>query len=266
MGIRRASLRFIVGEIYEGLNPVFVLSVLGIAFCPVLDNGDAFPLLFGSHAPGVVYYFYYSVSNGFYGEFVIPALAALPYAFSYGRDVKHNLLYASASRAGFYGYCMGKLLSAFFSAFAACACGLFLFAAFCRFFTPVVTAEYLPEFEGFPFYPLLALGGGEAYLAVLIFLQGIWSGILALGGLCLSAWTLDVASGAAAVAAFPYCLEMLAVFADVPVEWRPGGWFRAFMSPFSDGMTVVCCLALAVAAAGIFGAIFIRKVRRQFYG
>lgn len=258
---------YLTQEIRESCNRMFLLSIIGILGCLVLDNAHAMTLLLRNDIAGidVLYYLKFSLNHGFYGMFVIPLMAALPYGLCYYRDVRAGITRSVISKTGIKVYCVGKMISTFLSGFLSCACSLGLFSAFICCYRPLFDREVIAEWMGMPFDRLLISGQYMQYLWIRFLLYGVWCGIWCLFALCISSYVQNAYVILASVTVILFGWNTIYNVLDINVAYRPSGWFSCSAGLGSDTVIVVSCILFTLFMLGLSWVIFYRKVRQNLY-
>lgn len=264
---KNSTARYLRQETGESLQGMFLIAVAGIIVCLILDNAGTIPLLWRRDIEdiSVLYYLYYAVNGGFYGLFVIPAIAALPYGLGYFRDRQAGIVRTVISKTGIKTYCAGKMTGAFLSGSLSCVCGMGMFSLFVSYFHPWGTRNLAVEYEGMPFNSWIVSGQYVRYFLLRVFLYGIWCGLWCLVALCISGYVKNAYVILASVTVILFAFNTLNNVCNVNVCWRPSSWFSGSYSLGSDGKTLLGCLLFAAFLLAFVWHMFYRKVRKNLY-
>ena len=110
---KRALPRLFGAEFKRSLTVRFLLVPVGVVLCICLDTWNQIPFMWTSPETMDVYYYWCNsfIFGGFYGIYVVPMLAALPYAVSFCEEYNTNMLRVLLMKAGKKKYCMSKVLT-----------------------------------------------------------------------------------------------------------------------------------------------------------
>lgn len=261
------TIHYVLQELRESFNRMFLLAIAGILVCLVLDNVNFIPLIWKNNIPeiNVLFYLRASLSKGFYGFFVIPLMAALPYSLGYYRDVRAGITGTVISKTGLTIYCRGKMLAAFLSGFLSCVCGIGIFTAFVSCFRPLGVREQAVEYEDWPFGGYYISERYVTYLLIRLLLFGIWCGIWSLVALCISAYVRNASVVLASVTVFLFCWNTFNNLLPVNVAYRPSCWFSCTYGLGSDTETTVGCVLFTLIMLSVSWLVFYRKVKQNLY-
>lgn len=259
--------RYLLQELRESLRRMFLLAVAGIIVCLVLDNVNDIPLIWQKDIQdvSVLYYLYDSVNMGFYGMFVIPLMAALPYGLGYYRDEHAGITRTVISKTGIKTYCTGKALTAFVSGFLSCVCGIGIFSVFISGFKPWGTQNLAVEYEGMPFDRWVMDGRYIEYFLIRVFLLGIWCGICGLAALCISSYVKNASVVVASVTVVLFGWNMVNNILEISVAYRPASWFSGSYGLGQDRKTLAACLLFTVFSISALVTVFYKRVKKNLY-
>lgn len=254
-------------DLLQGFRLHFLLSVVGVFLCLVLDNGEflrnsihnpyADPYAEGSTLC-VLYFYFNAVSmGGVFSAYVIPILAAVPYAASYALEAENRMVIYKAVRAGNRSYFRSKILVSALTGGACTALGSLLFMGALSTYLPITTPAMLQSaqaflYQQFPGFPWVLI-----YLA---FLSGtLW----AVSGMCISAF---LPSPYLAMC-FPMILQFLLVETGrllvLPPEYRLDLLLNGRSGLGSDWGTLIFLTFFTFGAVILSGILFRKQCERS---
>ncbi len=262
---KRALPRLFGAEFKRSLTVRLFLVAVGVVLCICLDTWNQIPLMRTSPDTMDVHYYWCNsfIFGGFYGIYVIPMLAALPYAVSFCEEYNTNMLKCLLMKAGKKKYCISKVLTAYFSGALSVSAGGTIFILLANSSVQLFNRARLPEAEAFPYYEFLLQGNAACYFMAVIFLLFLNGGLWATAALLVSSYFPNIY----VTAASPLILSFLAgrayLVLKIPVRLRLDLWLQGRSSAGTDQLTILCS-ALAVAGLTyVFGILFYRKLKRR---
>lgn len=264
---RKNTLHYLTQEIRDSFNRMFLLAIAGIVGCVLLDNVFAVPLIWKMTIGeiNVLYYLRESLCVGFYGLFVIPLMTALPYSLGYYRDIQAGITRNVISKTGMTVYCVGKMVSVFFSGFLSCVCGLGIFSILVSCFRPLGIKEQAMEYEGMPFSGYYISEQYTTYLLIRLLLFGVWCGLWCLVALCVSAYVQKASIILASITVLLFAWNTLNNLLGIHAVYRPASWFSGYYGLGSDTATAMGCVLFTLATVSVLWFIFHRKVKQNLY-
>lgn len=210
--------------------------------------------------PCVILYHFDSVTyTGMFGLHFSAMLAALPAAGQYAEEYKMSPYMLTRSSTLRYG--LAKMLCAALCGGLALMLGIALNFALLSIKFPLVSRQFLLEFQGMPYYELMAQKGGIGYAAVcvyLAFLRGFfWGG----AAMCVSAFLQDIFIVTASPMVFSFLFNQLGRFSGLKVEQRPDRWLVAYSWLGSAGRTLAASSAFILLIWVLCCFIFVKKLK-----
>jgi len=144
---KRALPRLFGAEFKRSLTVRFFIVPVGVVLCICLDTWNQIPFMWTSPETMDVYYYWCNsfIFGGFYGIYVVPMLAALPYAVSFCEEYNTNMLRVLLMKAGKKKYCMSKVLTTFLSGALSVSAGGITFILLANSFVQLFNRARLPE-------------------------------------------------------------------------------------------------------------------------
>ncbi|MGI5986223.1 MAG: hypothetical protein ACOX7O_10290 [Oscillospiraceae bacterium] len=249
----------------------FLVAVILVVLCIAFDSWNE--LIFIIREPeniGAFYYYFNSLSfGGTYSGYLLPMLAALPFAASYCIEDQSNMINFIVARADKKKYCLSKILVSAISGGLVLALGGLLLVLLLTIRIPLVTDDevMLMTMNRYPFYTLLAKGNGAGYFAAMFYLAFLRGFLYAAAALTVSAYFTNKY----VTVASPFIVSFLLIRAynllHIPGNFRLNLLLNARAGLGSDRATLLITSAVVLAIATICGYIFMRRViRRMEYG
>lgn len=262
---KKVFLNLLLADFKRALSIPLLEAVILVMLCLALDSwGDLNFIITSPKKIDVCYYYFNSVSfGGTYSGYLLPMLAALPFAASYCMEERSNMINFIIARSDKRRYCLSKLLVSAVSGGLALALGSFLFILLLSFRLPLITDAKLLEMTGFPLYNLLAKGTGVWYFAAAIYLAFLRGFLCASTAIAVSSYFTNKY----VTIASPFILSFLLVRAynllRVPGNFRLDYWLKERAGFGSDSENLLVTSAVVLAIAAICGYVFMRRVRRR---
>ena len=256
-------------DLFQGFRLHFLLSVVGVFLCLVLDNGEflrnsihnpyADPYAEGSILC-VLYFYFNAVSmGGVFSAYVIPILAAVPYAASYALEAENRMVIYKAVRAGNRSYFRSKILVSALTGGACTALGSLLFMGALSTYFPITTPAMLHSAQAFPYHQLLKLG----FPWVLIYLSFLSGSLWAVTGMCISAFLPSPYLAMCFPMIFQFLLVEAGRLLGIPSEYRLDLLLNGRSGLGSDSGTLLFLTILTVGAVILSGILFRKQCERS---
>ena len=262
---KRALPRLFGAEFKRSLTVRFLLVPVGVVLCICLDTWNQIPFMWTSPETMDVYYYWCNsfIFGGFYGIYVVPMLATLPYAVSFCEEYNTNMLRVLLMKAGKKKYCMSKVLTTFLSGALSVSAGGITFIFLANFFVQLFNRARLPETEAFPYYEFLLQGNVACYFTAVIFLLFLNGGLWATVALLVSSYFPNIYVTAASPLILSFLTGRAYLVLKIPVRLRLDLWLQGRSSAGTDQLTILCSALVVLGLTVGFGILFYQKLKRR---
>lgn len=252
-------------EFKRSLTVKFFLVPVGVVLCICLDTWNQIPFMWTSPETMDVYYYWCNsfIFGGFYGIYVIPMLAALPYAVSFCEEYNTNMLKVLLIKAGKKKYCISKVLMTFLSGALSVSAGGIAFIILANSFVQLFNRARLPETEAFPFYELLLQGNVTGYFTAVIFLLFLTGGLWATVALLVSLYFPNIYVTVASPLILSFLTSRAYLVLKIPAGLRFDLWLQGRSSAGTDWLTLLYSVVVVLVLTVGFGVLFYRKLKRR---
>ena len=262
---KRTLRRLFVTEFKRSLTVRFFLVQIGVVLCICLDTWDQIPFMWTSPETMDVYYYWCNsfMFGGFYSIYVVPMLAAIPYAVSFCEEYNTNMLRVLLMKAGKNKYCISKVLMTFLSGALSVSTGGTIFILLANSFVRLFNQDRLQEAEAFPYYEFLRQGNAVCYFTVVIFLLFLTGGLWATAALLVSSYFPNIYLTAASPLILSFLAGRIYLVLKIPAKLRLDLWLQGRSSVGTAQFTILCSALMVMGLTVGFGIMFYRKLKRR---
>lgn len=255
----------------QAFRQPFVLAVLGVILCFILDNPHDFgfvvhgdPELLKHSEICVQYFYFHAVSfGGVFCSYLLPIVTAVPYAASYSQEFRHHLLIYQIVRCHKRVYFRNKILVTALSGGLTASLGGLLFMAMLAVKIPLTTPMNLFEMQDFPYAEALASHGGLPYMVIVVYLLFLSGALWSSAGLCISAYLPNPYLAICSPMMFQFFLVELSRLLHLENNQRLDMLLCARGSIISDTFTLpFVTIAVCLLVMG-FGIVFTKRCERR---
>ena len=261
-------------DIHQGFRLKCIIAIFGVVVCLVLDNLESLkmtinnPLIYQEGSVMCVQYFYFNAVSfgGVFSSYLLPIMAAIPFAASYSIEQENRMVIYKIARSGKKQYFTSKILVSVLTGGTTIVVGSLLFILILATYLPIVTPGKVFEMTGFPYHNALANGNGLPYMAIALYLALLSGALWSSAGMCISAFLPSPYLAICFPMIFQFLVVELGRLLHLPNGLRLDMLLCGRGAFLSDGTTlIVVTIAVAVLIA-LFGKLFANRCERRLEG
>lgn len=241
------------------------IVIIGTVMCICLDTLNQIPFLWTAKDVLDVHYYWFNsfVFGGFYSVYVVPVLAAIPYALSYCNEYQFGVCNQKLSRVSTKIYCISKVMNSILIGGFSVAAGGITFICFANYFVPLINSDRLLENIGMPYFDLLQQGNGILFFVATVFLLFLTGSLWSLIALVTSAYVPNKYVVISAPLIFSFFFTRLNIILKIPDTHRLDLWLRGRSIIENDSTTLITSGIMVTLLSVLLGIIFYKKVKRR---
>ena len=258
-------------DIHQAFRLQCIIAIFGVVVCLVLDNLESLkmtinnPMIYQEGSVMCVQYFYFNAVSfgGVFSSYLMPIMAALPFAASYSIEEQNRLVIYKIARSDKKQYFTSKILVAALTGGITIVAGSLLFTLILATYLPIVTPGKVFEMTGFPYHNALAMGNGLPYMTIVFYLAFLSGTLWSSAGMCISAFLPNPYLAICFPMIFQFLVVELGRLLHLPNGLRLDMLLCARGTFLSNGMTLIVVTIAVAALIALFGKLFANRCERR---